>query len=122
VCGERHGHRPGERHTEIQLWQRKETFEERIRDDEHAADQRQQLRDLIQRQGKSQRHQAQATANRDGLDGIDRAGDEWPVPRALHVTIEVAIGEVVDRAAGRAREDGAEHEYDKDMRIGVAVR
>jgi hypothetical protein len=118
VRGESHRHRPRERDAQIELRDWEEALHERIGDHEPRADERHQLREAIQRHRESEGDQPQSRAQRQRFHRIDLARDQRAVARACDVAVEVAIREIVHRAAGRARQDDAEDEHDEDVWIG----
>ena len=59
---------------------------------------------------KQQREQRQDDEDDDGFPRMQYAAGERTVARALDVSVEIAVGPVVDRATGRAHQQRAEHE------------
>ena len=68
------------------------------------------------------RDQAEGGEQEQRLDRLDGAAGNRPLTRAFDVGVDVAIGVVIDRAAGGTHQDNAEDEYDQYFRIGQALR
>ncbi|ABA49897.1 hypothetical protein BURPS1710b_3360 [Burkholderia pseudomallei 1710b] len=118
---ERHRNPEAERDAEIRLRNREEALHERVgRRDEHRDD-GQLLRQPVERQDQQKRHEREADRDRDRLPCADLARRERPLGGALHVAVEIAIGVIVDRAAGRAHQQRAEREDHDERRRRMAV-
>ena len=70
----------------------------------------QQERLPIAAAGSAETHKRQRGGQRQRFPGLDFSACQRTIGGTLDVSVEVAVGVVVDRAAGRAHEQRAEHE------------
>lgn len=120
--GIRHRNAEAERNAQVGLRNRKEALEERIRAGNQHRRHRQPLGQRVERQDQREGDERQHGGHGQRLPGRDQAGGQRPFPGALDVLVEVAVGPVVDRAAGRAHQDGADHEDRHQRRRRVPIR
>ena len=114
-CGKAHRDTETEGNAQIGLGNGEETLEERVAARQHGRhhgqppDQRPEGKD----QGKCQ--QAEHHEDGHGLPGRNGLAGQRPVDGASHFAVEVAVGEVVDGAAGRTHQHGAQTESEQGI-------
>mmetsp|Transcript_33908 Transcript_33908/g.79387 ORF Transcript_33908/g.79387 Transcript_33908/m.79387 type:complete len:245 (+) Transcript_33908:1638-2372(+) len=119
----REGHRDaeGEGHAEHRLRHRQHAFGERVGDGHRQRREAQQDGRRVGGQHQAEGQQRQRRAQQQGLPGRHRAGRHRALGGALDVAVEVAVGHVVDAAAGRAHQHRAQREHRQQMPAGEAV-
>ncbi len=118
---ERHRDAEAEGDAEDGLRHREEALAERIDDRDGERDDAPGDGRCVGRQDERERGQGEHRAEQQGLAHADRAARHRARRGPLHVLVEVAVGDVVDGAAGAAHEEGAQHEDDDEMPAGEAT-
>jgi hypothetical protein len=79
------------------------------------------LGERIERQDQRDRDESERDKQHDGLWGGDRAAGQWSVLRARYLAVEVPVCEIVDDTPGRAHDDHADDEHEKNVWIRMSV-